>query len=305
MSRLLRILILVFVSSAATTSVIAKPLPRSVLIVSQWDPGLPFFADFDIAFDARLHAAAKEPVSVYAEAMDLSRFSEPKYQDNFRRYLEEKYRDKNVGVIVAVGPLALELILSVRLEFFPTAPVVFSVVDEATISKLKMPTDVTGTTMHLTLHDMVRMGHVLVPKLQGVALVGERLGGTSVYRSFKNELAQLAGLEFIDLTGLPLAEVEKRVAALPENTAILYTAIFVDGAGIAYDPTVALEAIAKMANRPIVNNTDTQLGTGAVGGLLFMPKQFGQAHRLPHSHGSHKPPEFCRAPQGSQTAPRG
>ena len=275
MHLILRILILLFAGLVAATSAAAEPLPRSVLIVSQWDPGLPFFTDLNNAFDATLHATAKEPISVYSEALDLSRFRDLKYQENFRRYLEEKYRDKDLGVIVAVGPLALEFMLRERSEFSPTVPLVFSVVDEATIAKLKLPSDVTGTTMHLTLHDMVTMAQALVPKLQGFALIGERLDSTSVYRNFKNELPQFAGLEFIDLTGLPLAEVEKRVAALPENTAILYTAIFVDGAGIAFDPTVALEAIAKVANRPIVVNTETQLGHGAVGGFIFRPKQFG------------------------------
>ena len=131
----MRILFLLLAGLVAATSAVAEPLPRSVLIVSQWDAGLPFFTDFDIAFDVTLHAAAKEPVSVYSEAMDLSRFSEVKFQDNFRRYLAEKYRDKNLGVIVAVGPRALEFILRARLEVLSTVPVVFSVVDEATISR--------------------------------------------------------------------------------------------------------------------------------------------------------------------------
>ena len=203
-----------------------------------------------------------EPISVYSEALDLSRFHAPKYQENFRRYLEEKYRDKDLGVVVAVGPRALEFMLRIRSEQWSTVPLVFSTVDEATIAKLKLPADVTGTTMQLTLRDMVAIARALVPKLQQVALVGEPWTGTSIYRNFKDELPQLAELEFIDLTGLSVAEIKKRVAVLPENTAILYTAIFVDGAGIAFAPTIALEAIASAANRPIVVNTETQLGHG-------------------------------------------
>jgi hypothetical protein len=123
---------------------------------------------------------------------------------------------------------------------------------------------------------MVAMARVLVPNLQRFALVGEPLEGTSVYRNFKQELPLFTGaLEFIDLTGLPMTEVKKRVATLPENTAILYTAIFIDGAGVAFDPTDALAAMADVANRPIVISTETQPGSGAVGGLILRPGLIG------------------------------
>ena len=39
---------------------------------------------------------------------------------------------------------------------------------------------------------------------------------------------------------------------LPENTVIIYTAINVDGAEVAYIPREALAAVAEVANRPIV-----------------------------------------------------
>ena len=156
-------------------------------------------------------------------------------------------------------------------------PVVFNSVDEPTVAQLKLPPDVTGSTVQLTLRDMVAMARVLVPKLQRFALVGEPLDGTSVYRNFKQELPLFTTeLEFIDLTGLPMTEVKKRVATLPENTAILYTAIFIDGAGVAFDPTDAVEALAEVANRPIVVSTETQLGRGAVGGLILRPGLVGE-----------------------------
>ena len=73
-----------------------------------------------------------------------------------------------------------------------------------------------------------------------------------------------------------MTEVKSRVAALPENTAILYTAIFIDGAGVAYDPTEALSILAEVANRPVVHSAETQLGMGAVGGLIIRPGLIGE-----------------------------
>jgi signal transduction histidine kinase len=270
---LLRILILLFASLGTAVSALAEPLPPSVLIVSQWDPDLPFYAAWSSAFRAMLHATSAKPTSIYSEALDLSRFNSPTHQENFRHYIQEKYREKNLGVIVAVGSSALEFTLRARPELSPTAPLVFSVVDDATTAKLKLPSDVTGTTIgQASLHDMVAIAQLLMPKLERVALVGESMGKTSIYRHFKDELPLLSPLGYIDLTGSPLEEVKKRVATLPENTAILYTAIFTDGAGNVLNPTAALSVIAEVANRPIVIAQEAQLGHGAVGGRIFSAK---------------------------------
>jgi signal transduction histidine kinase len=271
-----RIVIVVIFSLAFAVCVDAEPLPRSVLVLSQWDPGLPWYVEVYSAFNATLRANSPEPVTVYAEPMDLSRFQSPLHQEVFRNYLRQKYQGKNIGVIVVVGPLSLEFMLSARSELWPNVPLVFNSIDESTIARLKLPPDVTGGTIQLTLSSMIATARALVPKLQRFALVGEALGTRSAYGKFKQELPEFTSkLELIDLTGLPMTELKRRVAVLPENTAIIYTAIFVDGAGVAFDPTLALAALAEVANRPIVVVVETQLGTGAVGGTIFKPALVG------------------------------
>ena len=151
--------LIMLVGFAPAISLAAEPLPRSVLIVTQWDAGLPWYAAVSSAFHATLRANSAEPVAVYTEAFDLSRFHSPQHQENFRRYLREKYREQDIGVIVAVGPLALEFMLGARSELWSRAvPIVFNSVDESTVAQMKLPADVTGRTAQLTLRDMVRHG---------------------------------------------------------------------------------------------------------------------------------------------------
>jgi hypothetical protein len=61
--------------------------------------------------------------------------------------------------------------------------------------------------------------------------VGDPLNTDGLRKNFIGEL-QAYSSEFgiIDLTGLPLDDVKKRVATLPEKTAIFYTNIHKDGA---------------------------------------------------------------------------
>jgi hypothetical protein len=65
-----------------------------------------------------------------------------------------------------------------------------------------------------------------------------------------------------------MTELRRRVAALPESSAIVYTAINVDGAGAPYIPRDALLAIAEVAKRPIFIDAETEFGYGGAGGFI-------------------------------------
>ena len=62
---------------------------------------------------------------------------------------------------------------------------------------------------------MVALARVVVKGLRRVAIVGDRFETQPIFRQFKDELPAVAAeLEVMDLTGLPMAELRKRVAAL-------------------------------------------------------------------------------------------
>jgi hypothetical protein len=54
------------------------------------------------------------PIAQYTEVLDLGRFGSPQYKKFLRASLQEKYRDKPIGIIVAHGSAALEFTLEKR-----------------------------------------------------------------------------------------------------------------------------------------------------------------------------------------------
>ena len=117
-----------------------------------------------------------------------------------------------------------------------------------------------------------------MPNLKRIALVGDSWERQAVRRHYKEEIPSFAGeFEFIDLIGLPMTEIRKRVAALPDDTAIIYTSVTLDGAGTAYIPHEGLAAFAEVANRPIVVDVETNIGHGGAGGFITTPGPVGQA----------------------------
>jgi signal transduction histidine kinase len=255
----------------------AQPLPHSVLLVDQYAGSLPWVGLRNTAFRTLLNASRTVPVSIYEEYLDFNRFAPTDYKESLKGHFREKYRDKPIAVIVAFGPLALDYAVDMRDALWPKVPVVFGEIAESAISRSSLPAAVTGTTINITLGELVVAARALVPNLKRIAIVGDSLDNLPAYRHFKQEIPIVTrDLEFIDLTGLTMADLRKRVTALPDHTVIIYTTINLDRAGVSYVPAEALSLVAEVANRPIVISTETFLGRGAVGGFAVTPGAVGQ-----------------------------
>ncbi len=213
--------------------------------------------------------------TLYAEDLDLYRFGRPDYLESTEKYFQEKYRNKPIGAIISVGPAALDYSLRLRKSVWPTVPVVFAAVDKKT-ADLDIVPGVTGTTIQLTLAEMISAARMLLPDTKRFALVGDRLENQLYYSQFAEELADYSRkFEIIDLMGLPLDEVKQRVAILPEHTAVLYIGINSDRATV-YMSADLVQVLAGVANRPIIVSVETYFGTGAIGGFILSPKLIGQ-----------------------------
>ena len=71
-----------------------------------------------------LDTTAGRPVEIYTEYLDVARFSGAGYAATQGDYLAEKYGDRNIRVIVAAAPPALQFATEIRERFANRVPVV-------------------------------------------------------------------------------------------------------------------------------------------------------------------------------------
>ena len=280
---LVRLAILFSITVAASYARTGAALPRSVLLIDQENQSRVWNFDMSNALRSILTADPGPAITVYADNLDLARIPGPAYEKSVRAFLIEKYRNIPVGVIVVNGARALDLVLSLRPELWPDVPVVFAAVDDDAAARMKSVPNVTGHIMRLTLRDMVSTARLVVPNLKQIVLVGDPLEKNTFFRGFLAEIQDLkkSNLELVDLTGLAMTELKQRTATLPPQSAIAYTTLTIDGAGVDFLPRDAVAAIAKVANRPIVTGTANFVGFGAIGGLVVSSLPIGeQAGRL-------------------------
>ena len=271
--------VLVCVATLLTPGQVAaqQARSRSILVLDQSDLRGPFYHSVFSGLRSALSADGRSHVTLYAESLDLSRFRGINYEALLYRYLKEKYQDVPIGAVVAIGAATLDQVLPWRAELWPQVPIVFAMVDAIDIARLHLPGGVTGSIVKVPLSDSIKAARALVPDLQTVAFVGDAWDGLTVYRNWKEEIPTAASdLKVIDLVGQTMAEVRRRVADLPDRTAIIYSAMFSDGEGTYFPPATAVGLVAEKANRPIVVAAETFLSPGGAGGFVILPHRLGE-----------------------------
>ena len=82
--------LLIWMSSVS----VASSATRRVVLLFDERPELPGLARLDAEFVRTLVSSSAEPIEVYREAMDLSRFGSDAHKVRLRDYLRQKYADK-------------------------------------------------------------------------------------------------------------------------------------------------------------------------------------------------------------------
>ena len=205
----LLISVFVFLSSLPATP--QERRSRSILVLDQSQSTGVFFLQIFSGLRAAIDADASAHTTLFSESLDLSRFDGEVYDESLRRHFGEKYRDKDIGVIVAMGSGTLELVQRWRNELWPGIPVVFGMVDNVDYARLKLPNDVTGSILKTVLADSIGVARAVVPDLETVVFVGDRWDSQNAFGNWGLEIpSATVGLNVIDLVGATMVEVRKR-----------------------------------------------------------------------------------------------
>ncbi|MGX1354275.1 signal transduction histidine kinase [Bradyrhizobium elkanii] len=270
-------LVILLAALLAPAGLQAQPMrPHSMLVLDQSDRRGPFYYQVFVGLRDAVSAHGHAQTTVYTESLDLNRFGGEAYQEDFRRFLEAKYRDRPIGVVVTIGAAALELALRWRPQLWPDTPIAFALVEEADFKRLRPPAFVTGGIVASKLKDAVTAARAVVPELKTVALVGADWEQQVLFRNWKDQAAAgIPSLDIIEIIGRPMPDIVEQVAALPDHSAIIYTGLYSDGKGNYYPPSDALSFVAAKANRPIVVPAETFLESGGIGGFVIVPSLVG------------------------------
>jgi signal transduction histidine kinase len=249
-----------------------------VVLYPDADDGRPGHVLADRGIRSTFARGTFETIETHGEHLDLSRFPDPSYQTDVAVFLKRKYADRKIDLVITGLASGLDFALKYRELAFPGVPIVFCAVDEQELKVRQLPPDVIGVPIKMDMAATLDVALQLHPTTQRVYVITgksnfDRQWETEARRTFQSYVNKL---EFIYLAGLPLADLTKRVAGLPENSIVYYVHLFQDGDGKILIPAEALKLITENANVPTYSHVDTYVGRGIVGGRVFSFEMAGK-----------------------------
>jgi signal transduction histidine kinase len=273
-------LVTLVVGAGIGAAAAARPAPErpSVLILLPGQPGAPGSTAVASGIRAVLHTEWSFRVSIEMEYVDVARFTSPEAEARrLRTVYGSKYGNRRFDVIVAAFPEPFRFVLRTRDDLWPGTPVIVCGVDEHSVRDLKPPPGFAVLTIRFDMAGTVRAAQALLPDTRHVALVGGASSAEQVYHDLiRQAVSKGGGLDVIDLTRLPIADVLARVSKLPEHTVIVQSSYHVDAAGQPFFGTDVVPHVSNAANRPVFTPVSFELGRGVVGGSVIDFEDIGR-----------------------------
>jgi len=255
--------------SALSPAAAEEPARKDVLLLYADSMLLPANTIVDRELRSALGGNAAEPVRFYTEALDLSWFPDREMERALLEVLRAKYANRNLALVIPVGPPALPFALLHRATIFPGVPIVFVAAREAALADRPLPPDVTGMWLDRDWRANVELILRLHPDTRRIAFVSG--GGTtpSTAVEFQRVAASYRDrFEAIELTDRTFEEMLKEVAIQPAHTVILVGLFLRDRAGRTFTNAEVAEQVARTASVPVYSPLDVHVGRGVVGGYV-------------------------------------
>jgi signal transduction histidine kinase len=251
--------------------------PKQVLLLHSFGRD---FAPYDAivaAFRTELAKGSSEPIAVYDASLDAEQVSESDDPQPLLALLRHRFAGGPPDLVVTIGPPAAAFYLQNRDKVFPGTPLVISALDERLVQRSALRAGDAVVALHQYLPDLVNNILRVLPDTQTIAVV---IGDTPLERYWlaegRREFAQFANrVSFQWLNDLSLEQMRQRVAALPAHSAVLYSLLVDDAAGVPQQRGASFASLFEVSAAPIFSLYETELGHGVVGGPYHSQQRGG------------------------------
>ena len=197
---------------------------RGVLILHSYQRPIPAGLIVDNTLRDVIREGFMARANVFSEFLDVEWYDAgPSHAARQAALLEEKYRERNIRVIVASGPYALQFVTEFRGRMLTGVPVVHALVDREFLDRIAQA-DYVGKTLDLDPTPTLQLALRLHPDAKRLLIV---LGGNTTTRDrlwerlVRLAVSRLEGrLDVEYLIGLPTTDLLRQLGELSHGTII-------------------------------------------------------------------------------------
>jgi PAS domain S-box-containing protein len=259
------------ISVAVFGTVSAAPASerKEVLYLNSYSKGLEWSDPISQAVEDGMRASGYE-VNLHIEYMDEKRYQDPAYESMLVELYRYKYTDHSFDVIIVSDDNAFTFIKKHRQALFRDTPVIFCGVNYYSDDMLAGQTNITGVVEQYDIKNTLATALLLQPTVQHIYVINDRSAtGAANKKNIEQAIPEFSShADITFLEDYSMAELEDRVAILPDNSIILLMTFNQDRLGNDYSYDETIRRIRANANVPIYGIWEMYLGKGIVGGRL-------------------------------------
>jgi signal transduction histidine kinase len=244
--------------------------PWRVVIQDSSDPYEPAAQAFGRVSRETLRRQTSRSIDFYPEFLDSLRMQGALYESELVAFLRKKYETRPPDLVVTIYPQALQFIVEHRAALWPGTPGVFlGVPDDLPLARTPPP-GFTGVRTFVDISGTIELALRLQPEARRVVVVSGASDFDRLWRSrAEDALRAYAGrVEAAYFDGLPVPDLLKALARLPQSDIVLFTTVFRDANGEAWLPNEVLRQLGGTASVPVYGPFEPSLGHGLVGGSM-------------------------------------
>ncbi len=217
---------------------------------------------------------------IYTEFLDWKRFPKASLLDESRQFLENKYKDIPIDLILTTDDMGLTFALDHRRELFHDAPIVFSGIIRSTASDILGDSkNVTGVYEEMDPKGALQLIARLQPEVRKIHLIHDLSeSGRRTADAFYNALNHFDSdsYEINDLSHLSFDELLLEVSTFEKDSAIMMISYNGSVDGLIETPEYFGRLITSTSSVPVYSIDAFLLGTGITGGAFLSGQLQGQ-----------------------------
>jgi signal transduction histidine kinase len=252
------------------SSVCEAGQPKRVMMLHSFGIRFKPWSDYAEAIRTEIVRQSQTPVDFLDHSLVNARVNDELSEDPFVEYLTALYVGRPLDLIVAIGAPAASFVQRHRQRLFPKTPMVFTTVEQRRVQYEQLTENDTVVAVandYTAVFDNILR---VLPLTKTIAIVN----GASPNEIFwlgemQRELAPFEHrLQLRWYNDLSFEAILKEAASLPPHSAIFWSLMNVDAAGVVHEAGSAMNRLSSSANAPIFSYEDVFFGEGIIGGPM-------------------------------------
>lgn len=255
----------------------AERIKKSVLYLNSYHHGYQWSDSIHDGIRDTLNNSEYK-IDLHVEYLDAKRYNTPEVIQGLLDVFQKKYTGENFDIVIVSDDDAFNFALNTRPILFPGVPIVFCGVNDLRAEQVAMG-HLTGIVESFDFLGTVDVALKLHPKKRRMVVIGD---DSTTGRAIKKQIEALVPrykdrLQVDYWVQIDLAEAQRRVEALPDDTFLFFTPYYQIIDGHTYTAEEVMRALYNHSSVPIYTSWEFLLGHGAVGGSMLSGTKHGQA----------------------------